>query len=204
MVAYVISISTNSSEESVGPSPSIIILYDTVMPTAILPVVPTVIALVIHDDISVIPVEILIIPPITPEAKAAVVASLVRVLDMVNHSSIDSGSSDDSSSEHAPISPSSSPFIFFVDSSKTFEDHSDSDSSSSFSLSLSSSSSSTYAPPTLQILFDRPYRTHPHGVRKMLTAKKRVRPLPSTVVAPSNVPGLSTRNLPAPISDGTP
>ncbi|GJY04588.1 hypothetical protein Tco_0370528 [Tanacetum coccineum] len=142
MADPVISIYIDSLEESVRSFPSIVILSGTVMPTVIPPIVPIVIAPVIHDDIPVIPVEVPIIPPIAPEAEATIVASPVRVLDMVIHSSTDSGSSDDSSSEHAPIVPSTSPFLFTSDSSETSEDHSDSD-SSSFSFSLSSSSSST-------------------------------------------------------------
>ncbi|GKG44754.1 hypothetical protein Tco_0486192, partial [Tanacetum coccineum] len=62
MAAPVIYIFANYSEESVGSSPSIIILSDTVMPAAIIP-------LVIHDDIPTLSAEVLVIPPIALEAE---------------------------------------------------------------------------------------------------------------------------------------
>ncbi|GKG46292.1 hypothetical protein Tco_0501138, partial [Tanacetum coccineum] len=93
------------------------------------------------------------IPPIALGAGETVVASPAGMLDMVIHSSTDFDSSDDSSSEHAPIAPSTSPFIFTYDSSETSEDHFNNDSSSSL---FSLSSSSTYAPPALRQILHAP------------------------------------------------
>ncbi|GKG52488.1 hypothetical protein Tco_0547363, partial [Tanacetum coccineum] len=39
--------------------------------------------------------------------------------------------------------------------------------------------SATLIRPDEAIPFGRPYRTHPNGPRKLLTARKRVRPLPA-------------------------
>ncbi|GJW42263.1 hypothetical protein Tco_0071062 [Tanacetum coccineum] len=121
MAAPVICIFANYSEESVGSSPSIIILSDTVMPAAIIP-------LVIHDDIPALSAEVLVIPPIALEAEAVVVTSPTRVLVMVIYSSTDSGSLEDPSSpEHAPSVPSTSPFLFSSDSFEISGDYSNSD-----------------------------------------------------------------------------
>ncbi|GJQ89611.1 hypothetical protein Tco_0000750 [Tanacetum coccineum] len=164
MAAPVICISVDCSEESVGSSPSIIILSNTVMPAAIPPIVPAIIPLAIHDDIPVLPVEVPIIPPIASEVKATVVALPARVLDMVIYSSTDSGSSEDPSLEHTAILPSTSLFLSSSNSFETSGDHSDSLRSSSFGQ---------------EIPFGRPYRTQLNRVYKMMTARKRVRPLSS-------------------------
>ncbi|GJX57260.1 hypothetical protein Tco_0287157 [Tanacetum coccineum] len=84
---------------------------------------------VIHADILVLSSEVPVIPPITLEAEAAVVALPAGVLDMIIHSYSESDPSEDPSlPEHAPIVPSTSPLLF-LDSFETFGDYSDSDSS---------------------------------------------------------------------------
>ncbi|GKC86898.1 hypothetical protein Tco_1147547 [Tanacetum coccineum] len=130
MAALVICIYANFSEESVGSSPYIIILSDTVMSAAIITlIVPAVIPPAIHADIPNLSVEVPVIPPIAPEAEVTLVDSPAGVLDMVIHSSSESDPSEyPSLPEDAPIVPSTSPFLFF-DSSEAFEDYSDSDSS---------------------------------------------------------------------------
>ncbi|GJY81103.1 hypothetical protein Tco_0493854 [Tanacetum coccineum] len=142
MVVFVICISADSSEESVGSSPAIIILYYTITLAAIPPVVPAIILPVIHDDILALSTEF-------------------------------DPSVDPSSPEHAPIIPSTSPFLYSSDSSETSRDYSDSDSSErppspgsheatvaqwrSKVVLRSSSSGSSSPPPTLVY--------YPHHVR---------------------------------------
>ncbi|GJZ58734.1 hypothetical protein Tco_0614550 [Tanacetum coccineum] len=130
MAAPVICIYANFSEESVRSSPYIIILSDTVMPTAIIPpIVPAVILPAIHADIPNLSVEVPVITPIAPEAKVTLVASPAGVLDTVIHSSSESDPSEyPSSPEHAPIVPSTSLFLF-SDSFEAFGDYSNSNSS---------------------------------------------------------------------------
>ncbi|GKG02465.1 hypothetical protein Tco_0310101, partial [Tanacetum coccineum] len=95
------------SGESVRSSISMVILYDTEPATA-------------H---VVIPADILAILPVAPEAEAAVVASHAGVLDLVIHSTLETDPLEDPpSSEHAPIAPVISPFLF--------SDHSEPDSES--------------------------------------------------------------------------
>nr|GFA38327.1 hypothetical protein [Tanacetum cinerariifolium]GFA53273.1 hypothetical protein [Tanacetum cinerariifolium] len=100
MATHIISIYADSSKESVRSSASIIILSDTVIPADIIPPV-------INDDILAYSAEDHVIPPIVLEAEAAVVASPTGVLDMIIHSFVDYGSSEDysdSDSSKRPLS----------------------------------------------------------------------------------------------------
>ncbi|GJX00858.1 reverse transcriptase domain-containing protein [Tanacetum coccineum] len=99
MDALVISISADSSKESVRSSISLIILLDSDTETKTL-IIPT-------DIHAIIP----IVPPIALEVEAAIVASPASVLDLVIHSDTETDpSKDPSSPEHAPFSPGVSPF----------------------------------------------------------------------------------------------
>nr|GEU95366.1 hypothetical protein [Tanacetum cinerariifolium] len=78
-------------------------------------------------DIPALSAEVLVIPPIAPKEEVAVVASSAGVLDLVIYSYVDFDPSEDPSSEHAPIVPSTFPLL----SSNYFEtsrDYSNNDS----------------------------------------------------------------------------
>ncbi|GKD85557.1 hypothetical protein Tco_1356711, partial [Tanacetum coccineum] len=140
-----------------------------------------------------IPAETPVIPPVAPEVEAARVASPAKVLDLITYSSTDSNSSED------PPAPVTLPFWHSSNSS---------DSSETSRVSATSAARSSpplspthdlphavhqilSAPPDIprrpdilvfpgqEIPLGRPYRTQPSRVRKMLTARKRVRALPS-------------------------
>ncbi|GJT68142.1 hypothetical protein Tco_1019622 [Tanacetum coccineum] len=120
----VISISSDSSEESVGTTTARVILFGTIS-TTIPSTAPTADLPTIHDDTPLIPTDTPTISPITPTIQYT------------------------------------SPFIC--------TDSSDSD------IPDRPPSQDPYEP----IPIGRPYRTQPNGVRKMLTARKRVGPLPT-------------------------
>ncbi|GKA29222.1 hypothetical protein Tco_0715467 [Tanacetum coccineum] len=170
---------------------------------------------------SEIPVETLVIPPVSPEVEAARVASPVGVLDLITYSSSDSDPSTDllPSPEHVSTLPATLPFLC-TDSFEASSDSSDRpfspDSHETVvarwrsKVALRSSSSKTSSPthelpPTVfhivpappgislrhgilvligQVIpYGRPYRTQRDGVLKMLTARKRVHPVPTRVPA---------------------
>ncbi|GKE13865.1 hypothetical protein Tco_1421442, partial [Tanacetum coccineum] len=154
----VISISFDTSEESVGSNASRVILFGVI--PAIIPEVPIILA-----D-----------PIVTPEVGAILVVSPSRVLDLVDYSpSSDSDPSEDSLPP-ALYLPLASPFLCSDDSEADGE-------SEPFPLALVVAPpgirrrSATLIRPGEAIPFGRPYRTHPNGPRKLLTARKRVRPI---------------------------
>ncbi|GKB26327.1 hypothetical protein Tco_0865728 [Tanacetum coccineum] len=189
MVAHIISISSDTSEESVGSSTSRVVLFGTipiVIPDDASTMVHVTISPVIHDSAAKIP----IIPPKEPKAGVIVVTSPDGVLDLITYSSTDSDSSEDPSSpKHAPTTPTTSPFLCSSDSSKTSRDFSDNAlRSSSDTSSSSSSSSSTHALLSTVIASPAPYRIipapyGPNGVLRMMTARKRVHPFPARIPA---------------------
>nr|GEU71135.1 hypothetical protein [Tanacetum cinerariifolium] len=78
---FVISISSNSSKESVGTSTARVILFGMI-PTTISPTTPNVDLLVIHDDTPLIPTDTPIISPIVPTIP--LIASTSRVASRVS------------------------------------------------------------------------------------------------------------------------
>ncbi|GJX93750.1 hypothetical protein Tco_0348336 [Tanacetum coccineum] len=96
MAISVISISSDSLNESMGSSTSRTILFGTIL--------------------AKIPAETPVIPPVAPEVKAARVASPAGVLDLITYSSTDSDSSED------PPAPVTSLFLHSSNSSKTSRD----------------------------------------------------------------------------------
>ncbi|GJR37581.1 reverse transcriptase domain-containing protein [Tanacetum coccineum] len=126
MAAPIISISSNTSEESVGSSTSRVVLFGmipTIIPVDVSTLVPATIPSVIHNSATKIP----IILPRAPEAGVIVVASPAGVLDLITYSSTDSDSSKDPPApEHAPSAPATSPFLHSSDSSETSKDSADS------------------------------------------------------------------------------
>ncbi|GKF74216.1 hypothetical protein Tco_0220548, partial [Tanacetum coccineum] len=144
--APVISISSDTSEESVGSHALRVILFGTIL--AIIPAIPKV--PIVSAD-----------PIVTPE---------VGAVSIVSPSGAD-GESEPAeqrpvSSSHDTLAPLSEfPFAPVVSPPKIRR------------------RSATLIRPGEAIPFGRPYRTHPNGSRKLLTARKRVRPLPARRLA---------------------
>ncbi|GJV93414.1 hypothetical protein Tco_1541227 [Tanacetum coccineum] len=183
MAAPVISISSGSSEESVGSHVPQVILFGTI-PTSI-PV------------IHVVPAKVPIVhanPLVAPEVGAVSVISPIGMLDLVDYSSSSDSDPSEDSLPVAPELPLVSPFLCSDDSEADGESepaeqrperHESLTPSSEFPLAP------VVAPPEIcrrpsilirpgeAIPFGRPYRTHPNGPRKVMTARKSVGPLPS-------------------------
>ncbi|GJV02213.1 putative reverse transcriptase domain-containing protein, partial [Tanacetum coccineum] len=173
MVAPVISISFDTSEESHAPR---VILFGAI--PAIIPEVP------------VVPAD----PIVTPEVGTVSVVSPVGVLDLVDYSpSSDSDPSEDSLPP-APDLPLVSPFLCSDDTeadgeSEPAEQRPVSSSHDTLAPLSEFPLAPVVAPPGIRrrsatlvrpgeaIPFGRPYRTHLNGPRKLLTARKRVRPI---------------------------
>ncbi|GJZ50027.1 hypothetical protein Tco_0604217, partial [Tanacetum coccineum] len=184
MAISVISISLDSSEESVGTSTARVFLF-RMIPTTILATVPIVDPPVVHDDTPLIPIKTLIISSVFPT---------------LPHTSpfLYTDSSDSDTSERPP---SHDPYEVIVAQWRSRVAARSSPAASP----THDSSHTEVTPPTLrQILpapsrlprrpailvllgqpipFGRPYRTQPNGVCKMLTTRKRVRALPSGCLA---------------------
>ncbi|GJW30753.1 hypothetical protein Tco_0047628 [Tanacetum coccineum] len=179
MATTVISISSNSSKESVGSHAPRVILFGTI---------PAIILVIL--EVLIAPAD----PIVTPEVGEVFVISPTRVLDLVDYSSSsDSDPSEDSLSVALEL-PLVSPFLCTDDSEVDSESepakqrperHESLTPSSEFPLAP------VVAPPRIRrrsailvrpgeaIPLGRPYRTHPNGPRKLLTAKKRVGPFPA-------------------------
>nr|GEU85197.1 hypothetical protein [Tanacetum cinerariifolium] len=161
MVAILISISSDSSDESVGSCVLRVVLFGTI-PTSIL-------------VISVVPAEVPITPAdviVASEVRAVSVISPIRVLDLVDYSFFYSDPSKDSLPV-APELPLVSPFLCYIDSKANSE-------SEPAEQRLKRQESLTPSS-------DRPYRTHPNRPRKLLTARKRVGSFPVLRLAWSRV-----------------
>ncbi|GKD55778.1 hypothetical protein Tco_1289165, partial [Tanacetum coccineum] len=178
---------------------------------AIIPVIP---------KVPIIPAD----PIVTPKVGTVSVVSPTGVLDLVDYSpSSDSAPSEDSLPP-APDLPLVSPFLCSDDTEAD-------DKSGPAEQRPVSSSHDTLAPlsefplapivappeirrrsttlvrPGEAIPFGRPYRTHSNGPRRLLTARKRVRPIPAFRLAWRRVshhlsdrhssPGLSSSNSPS-------
>ncbi|GJY85320.1 hypothetical protein Tco_0499346, partial [Tanacetum coccineum] len=169
MAASAIIISSDSSDESVGSPPSRVILFGDI---------PTVI-----PSTSVVAPETSTIAPVISSAahmvETTLVASPTGLCGLVPYTGFDSDSPDEmTSSEHISPLPAISPFIR-TDSSEApvssdgppLQDPYD-----------SSTVSDSY-PTRGGFPFGRPYRTHLNGPRKLLTARKRVGPLPARRLA---------------------
>ncbi|GKC46696.1 hypothetical protein Tco_1064418, partial [Tanacetum coccineum] len=142
MAAPVISISSDTSEESVGSHAPQVILFDA-MPAIIL-VIP---------EVPVVPAD----PIITPEVGTVSVISPFRVLDLVYYSpSSDSDLSEDSL-PLAPDLPLVSPFCVLMTQRQTFP------LAPIVAPPEIRRCSMTIVPPGEAIPFGRPYRTHPNG-----------------------------------------
>ncbi|GJS72383.1 hypothetical protein Tco_0705224 [Tanacetum coccineum] len=185
MAALVISISSDTSEESVGSHALRVILFGSIL--AIIPVI---------SKVPVVPAD----PIVTPEVGTVLVVSPTRVLDLVDYSSDSDSDPSEDSLPPVPDLPLVSPFLCSDDSEADNE-------SEPTEQRPVSSSHNTLAPlsefplapvvaplrirrrlatlvrPGEAIPFGRPYRTHLNEPRKLLTARKRVRPIPARILA---------------------
>ncbi|GJY66170.1 hypothetical protein Tco_0468408 [Tanacetum coccineum] len=166
MAASAIAISSDSSDESVGSPPSRVILFGDI---------PT----VIPSTFVVAPETSTIAPVISSAAhvvKTTLVASPTGLCGLDPYSGSDSDSPNEMSSpEHISPLPAISPFLC-TDSSEA-PDSSDGPPSQDPYVATVAHWRSKAIP------FGRPYRTHLNGPRKLLTAKKRVGPLPARRLA---------------------
>ncbi|GKD95823.1 hypothetical protein Tco_1379720, partial [Tanacetum coccineum] len=160
MVAPIISISSDSSEESVGShAPRVIIFGD--IPT-IIPVIP---------EVPIVPADLIV----APEERTVSVVSPTKVLDLVDYSSsFDSDPSEDSLPP-IPNLPLVSPFLCSNDS------EADGESKPAEQRPRFLSDLVRLFPEAIP--FERLYRTHLNGPRKLLTPRKRVRPIPARRLA---------------------
>ncbi|GJW00123.1 hypothetical protein Tco_1555374 [Tanacetum coccineum] len=185
MAAPVISISSNTFKESVGSHAPRMILFGAI--PSIIPVIP---------EVPVVPAD----PIVTPEVGIVLVISPSGVLDLVDYlPSFDSDPSEDSLPP-APDLPLVSPFLCSDDTeadaeSELAEQRPVSSYHDTLAPLLEFSLAPVVAPPGIRrrlailvrpgedIPFGQTYRTHLNGPRKLLTARKRVRPIPARILA---------------------
>ncbi|GKB30873.1 hypothetical protein Tco_0870274 [Tanacetum coccineum] len=200
MAASAIAISSDSSDESVGSPPSRVILFGDI-PT----VIPST-SVVAPETSTIAP----IISSAAPVVETTLVASPTGLCGLVPYSGSDSDSPDEMSSpEHISPLPAISPFLC-TDSSEAPDSSDGPPSQDPYVATVARwrsrvtarpSSSSEFpiapvtAPPGIRrrstilirpgeaIPFGRPYRTHLNRPRKLLTARKRVGPLPTRRLA---------------------
>ncbi|GJT49743.1 hypothetical protein Tco_0975900 [Tanacetum coccineum] len=155
MAASTIAISFDSSDESVGSSPSWVILFGdihTVIPsTSIVAPETSTIALVISSA--------------APIVKMTLVTSPTRLCGLVPYSDSDSPDEMDSPEYITPL-PATSLFLY-TDSSEASD----------------SSDGPPSQDPYVATVARRPYRTRPNGPRRVMTARNRVGPLPARRLA---------------------
>nr|GEW21908.1 hypothetical protein [Tanacetum cinerariifolium] len=156
----VISVSSDSSEDSVGTPAGRVILFGTI-PTTIPDTTPVITLPTTQTDTTVIPTETPIITHTIPPSPDYTLASP----DYSPAFDTESDPSEDPSSGHIPPLPESHHFYHQM---------------------MTPQIRSPVIPrhrvmiltPVQPILHGRPYRYHPNGPIHMMTARKRVRPLP--------------------------
>nr|GEV20731.1 hypothetical protein [Tanacetum cinerariifolium] len=160
MAISVISVSSYSSEESVGTSIGRVILFG-IIPTTISDTTPSVIPPSTHIDTALTPTS----PDYTPTSPDYTPAST----DYSTVSDTESDPSEDPSSDHIPPLPAISPFLSLTDDSSN-NDTPNTPPSPTYVMILA---------PGQPIPHGRPYRYHLNGPVHMMTARKRVGPLPT-------------------------
>ncbi|GJT18506.1 hypothetical protein Tco_0877212 [Tanacetum coccineum] len=188
MAILVISVSSDSSEDSVGTPAGRVILFDTI-PTTIPDTTPVITPPTTQTDTTVIPTEIPIIAPTIPPSPYYTPASP----DYSPASDIEFDPSEDPSSDHIPQLPAISPFLSSVDDTTDSDTH-DTPPSPTHGTPFIETTLSTQRSPTASgalrrrvmvlapgqpIPYGRPYRYHLNRPKHMMTARKRVRPLPT-------------------------
>ncbi|GJT47925.1 hypothetical protein Tco_0974082 [Tanacetum coccineum] len=176
MATSVIPISSNSSKESVGSHVSRVILFGAI--PAIIHVI-----LEVPGEVPIVPAD----PLVAPEVGVVSITSPIGVLDLMDSSSFDSDLSEDSSPPALEL-PLVSPFLCSDDSEADNESEQrlrrhDSIAVHDVMVSRIRRRPSILIRPGEAIPFGQPYRTHPNGPRKLLTARKRVGPFPARRLA---------------------
>ncbi|GJZ96957.1 hypothetical protein Tco_0669291 [Tanacetum coccineum] len=181
MAAPVISISSDTSEESVGSHAPRVILFGVI--PAIIPVIP---------EVPIVPAD----PIVTPEVGTVSVVSPAGVLDLVDYSPSSDSDPLEDSLPPAPDLPLVSPFLCSDDSeadgeSEPAEQRPVSSSHDTLAPLSEFPLAPVVAPPGIRrrpailvrpgeaIPFGRLYRTHLNRPRKLLTVRKRVRHIPA-------------------------
>ncbi|GJR28494.1 hypothetical protein Tco_1104726 [Tanacetum coccineum] len=182
MAILVISVSSDSFEDSVGIPVGQVILFGTI-PTTIPDTTPVITPPTTQTDITVIPTETPIIAPTIPPSLDYTPASP----DYSPASDSESDPSDDLSSDHIPPLPATSPFLSSNDDT-TDSDTPDTPPSPTYGTPFTKITSSTQRSPVIPrcrvmilaprqpISHGRPYRYHFNGLVHIMTAK-RVGPL---------------------------
>ncbi|GKC69037.1 hypothetical protein Tco_1114920 [Tanacetum coccineum] len=160
MAILVISVSSDSSEDSVGTPAGRVILFDTI-PTTIPDTTPVITPPTTQADTTVIPTEIPIIAPTIPPSPYYTPASP----DYSPASNSESDPSEDPSSDHIPPLLAISPFLSSVDDT--------------INTSGALRRRVMVLAPGQPIPHGRPYRYHLNGPVHMMTARKTVGPLPT-------------------------
>ncbi|GJR62682.1 hypothetical protein Tco_1504844 [Tanacetum coccineum] len=185
MAISVISISSDSSEDSVGTPAGRVILFGTI-PTTIPDTTPVITPPATQTDTPVIPTETPIIAPTIPPSPDYTPASP----DYSPASDSESDPSEDPSSDHIPPLPAISPFLS-SDDDTTDSDTPDTPPSPTHGTPFTEITASTHRSPIIPrrrvmilspgqpIPHGRPYRYHLNGPVHMMTARKRVGPLPT-------------------------
>ncbi|GKE28600.1 hypothetical protein Tco_1443984, partial [Tanacetum coccineum] len=178
-------ISSDSSEGSVGTPVGRVILFGTI-PTTILDTTPVIIPPTTRTDTTVIPIETPIIAPTIPPSPDYTPASP----DYSPASDSESDPSKDPSSDHISPLPATLPFLS-SDDDTTDSDTPDTPSSPTHGTPFTEITSSTQRSPVIPrrrvmilalgqpIPHGRPYRYYLNGPIYMMTARKRVGPLPT-------------------------
>ncbi|GJZ14970.1 hypothetical protein Tco_0550647 [Tanacetum coccineum] len=184
----VISVSSDSSDDSVGTSAGRVILFGTI-PTTIPDTTPMITPPTTQTDTTVIPTEIPIIEPTIPPSPDYTPASP----DYSPTSDTEFDPSEDPSSDYIPPLPAISPFLSSVDDI-TDSDTPDTPPSPTHGTPFTETTLSTQRSPTSSgalrrrvmvlapgqpIPHGRPYRYPFNGPVHMMTTRKRVRPLPT-------------------------
>nr|GEZ39412.1 hypothetical protein [Tanacetum cinerariifolium] len=197
MAISVISVSSDSSEDSLGTPAGRVILFGTI-PTTILDTTPVITPPTTKTDTAVIPIETPIIAPTIPPSPDYTPASP----DYSPASETESDPSNDPSSDHIPSLPAVSPFLSSADDT-TDTDTLDTPPSPThgkvlaiewitlaFWLALIDTEPVLQRSPIIPrcrvmilapgdpMSHGRPYRYHPNRLVHMMTVRKRVGPLP--------------------------
>nr|GEV08320.1 hypothetical protein [Tanacetum cinerariifolium] len=184
MAILVISVSSDSSEDNVGTPTGRVILFGTI-PTTIPDTTPVIAPHTTQTDTTRIPTETPIIAPTIPPSPDYTLASP----DYSPASEAESDTSEDPSSGHIPPLPAVSPFLS-SDDDTTDSDTPDTPPSPTHGTLFTEITASTQRShviphrrvmilaPGQPISLGRSYRCHSNGPVHMMTARKRIRPLP--------------------------
>nr|GEX65850.1 hypothetical protein [Tanacetum cinerariifolium] len=184
MAISVISVSSNSSEGSVRTPAGQVILFGTI-PTTIPDTTPVITPPTTQTDTTVIPTEIPIIAPTIPPSSNYTPASP----NYSRMSDTESDPSEDPSSDNIPPLPVISLFLSSADDTTDIDtpDAPPSPTYGTLFTEITTSTQRSHVIPHHRVMIlapgqpiphGRPYRYHPNGPVYMMTARKKVRPLP--------------------------